>query len=73
MDPDWIIRLVLLGIMHWVLAIMMLQDLVTRRRIIGGLKWPWGVAIVFVTFLGSVIYLLCHPRVIIGGDQEDEL
>jgi hypothetical protein len=73
MDLDWIIRLVLLGIMHWVLAIMMLQDLVTRRRIIGGLKWPWAVAIVFVTFVGSVIYLLCHPRVIIGDDQEDEL
>ena len=73
MDLDWILRLVLFGVMHWVLAIMMLQDLMTRKRVLGGRKWPWAIAILLLTFLGSVVYLLCHPRILIGGDQEKDL
>ena len=71
LEPEWILRLVLLGVVHWVLAIMMLQDLAARKRVLGGRKWPWAVVILLLTFLGSVVYLLCHPRIIIGGDQED--
>ena len=73
MELDWILRLVLFGVMHWVLAIMLLQDLVARKRVLGGRKWPWAVAILLVTFLGSVVYLLCHPRVLIGGDHNEDL
>ena len=71
-ELEWILRLVLFGIIHWVLAIMMLQDLASRKRVLGGHKWPWAVVILLVTFLGSVLYLLCHPRIIIGGDKEEE-
>ena len=67
-EPERILQLVLFGILHWVLAIMLLQDLATRKRVLGVRKWPWAVAIVFITFLGSLIYLLCHPKIFIEGD-----
>ena len=70
MEPEQIIALVLLGILHWVLAIMLLHDLAERKRVLGGRKWPWAVAIVFVTFLGSLMYLLCHPAVFYGSDNK---
>ena len=63
METEWILRLVLFVILHWVLAIMLLQDLATRTRVLGGRKWLWAVLIVFVTFLGSLLYLLCHPQI----------
>ena len=68
-ELEWILQLVLFGIAHWVLAIMMLQDLVSRKRVLGGHKWPWALLILLVTFFGSILYLLCHPRIIIGGDD----
>ena len=70
MEPEQIIALVLLGILHWVLAIMLLHDLAERKWVLGGRKWPWAVAIVFVTFLGSLMYLLCHPAVFYGSDNK---
>ena len=63
MEIDWILRLVLFGILHWVLAIMLLHDLANRQRVLGGRKAPWVIVIVLVTFLGSLLYLLCHPQV----------
>ncbi|HEY79397.1 MAG TPA: hypothetical protein G4O09_09830 [Dehalococcoidia bacterium] len=59
--------------MHWILAIMMLQDLASRKRVLGGRKWPWALIILLVTFLGSLLYLVCHPRIIIGGDYKDDI
>jgi len=70
MEPEQILALVLFGTMHWVLAIMLLHDLAERRRVIGERKWVWAVVIVFVTFLGSLMYLLCHPRILYGGDND---
>jgi len=46
-----------------VLAVMLLQDLANRRQVRGGRKAPWAIAIIFVTFLGSLLYLLCHPKI----------
>jgi len=53
-----------------VLAIMMLQDLVARKRVLGGRKWPWAVAIIFVIFFGSLVYLLCHPKIFYDGNDK---
>ncbi len=73
MELDWILRLILFAVMHWILAIMMLQDLASRERVLGGRKWPWALIILLVTFLGSLLYLVCHPRIIIGGDYKDDI
>jgi uncharacterized membrane protein len=73
MELDWILRLILFAVMHWILAVMMLQDLASRKRVLGGRKWPWALIILLVTFLGSVIYLICHPRIIIGGNYKDDI
>jgi len=72
MEMDRILQLVLFGILHWVLAIMLLQDLSNRKGVLGGRKWPWVVVIVFVTFLGSLFYLLCHPRIFIESKDESD-
>jgi hypothetical protein len=64
-----ILGLVLFGVLHWVLALMLLQDLADRERVMGGRKAPWAVAIILVTFLGSVCYLACHPGIFI--DRSD--
>ena len=70
MDLEWILRLVLFGILHWVLAIMLLHDLSEREKVLGGRKWPWAIVIVFVTFLGSLAYLFCHPKLFYDSDNK---
>ncbi len=63
MKLEWILTLVLFCVLHLVLAIMLLHDLANRERVLGGRKAPWAIAILFVTFLGSLLYLLCHPKI----------
>jgi hypothetical protein len=72
MGLEWILRLVLLGVLHWVLAILLLHDLASRQRVLGGRKAPWAIAIVLVTFLGSLLYLLCHPQIFREDDDRLE-
>jgi uncharacterized membrane protein YuzA (DUF378 family) len=57
-----ILLIVVLGIVHWGLVPMALENLVARQRVIGGRKGPWALAIVFITCLGSLLYLLIHPE-----------
>ena len=70
MELERVIILVLFGVLHWVLAIMLLSDLVKRKRVLGGRKAPWAIAIILITFLGSLFYLICHPAVFYGSDEE---
>jgi len=69
-ELEWILSLVLFCILHLVLAIMLLHDLANRKRVLGGRKAPWAIAILFVTFLGSVLYLLCHPKIFYDSDDK---
>lgn len=71
-NPEWYLALVLFGILHWMLAVMLLHDLATRKRVLGGRKAPWAVVIALVTFLGSLVYLLCHPRIFYDRDYKEE-
>jgi len=68
MDLQWYLALVLFGILHIVLALMLLQDLARRNKVIGGHKAPWAILIIFVTFIGSLLYLVCHPQIFYGGE-----
>ena len=70
MELEQIVALVLFGILHLVLAVMLLQDLANRERVVGGRKAPWAIAIIFVTFLGSLLYLLCHPKIFYDSDYK---
>jgi hypothetical protein len=63
MNPEWILRIVLFGIVHWILAGVLLQDLASRPKVFGGHKSPWAVAILIIPCLGSIIYLLFHPQI----------
>ena len=55
----------LLSALHWTLAIMLLEDLKRRENVLGRRKWPWAVLIPSLAFIGSLLYLLCHPAIII--------
>ena len=61
-DAILIVKIVLLALIHWMLVPLALQALIERRRVIGGRKAPWAVAIVFMTCLGSLLYLIFHPQ-----------
>ncbi len=63
MDFERVFGLVLFGVLHWVLALMLVQDLAERKHVLGGHKAPWAAVILLITFLGSLVYLLCHPAI----------
>ena len=62
-DALLIVKIVLLGIIHWMLVPLALQALINKRQVLGGRKAPWAVAIIFVTCLGSLLFLICHPQI----------
>jgi uncharacterized membrane protein YuzA (DUF378 family) len=70
MTFDWIIRIVLFGIVHWILAGILLQDLVNRRKVFGGHKAPWAIIILIIPCFGSILYLLFHPRILAPRDED---
>jgi hypothetical protein len=70
-ELEQILALIVFSLMHWVLALMLLEDLADRKRVLGGRKWPWAIAIVFITFIGSLVYLLLHPKILYGSDDKD--
>lgn len=64
MDPEWILRIVLFGIVHWILAGILLPDLASRQRVFGGHKPPWAIVILIIPCFGSLLYLLFHPQIL---------
>jgi len=69
MEWQFLLRFGILGVLHWVLALMMLQDLAYRKRVLGGKKAVWAVLIILFLIIGSLIYLLCHPQIFFGEDR----
>ncbi len=63
MDLEWIIRIVLFGIAHWILAGIMLHDLASKKRAFGGHKAPWAIVIIILPCFGSLVYLAFHPQI----------
>jgi len=72
MDPEWILRIVLFGIVHWILAGVLLHDLASRQKVFGGRKWSWAVVIVLITCFGSLLYLLFHPQILNPDSNQKE-
>lgn len=64
MNPDWVIRVVLFGIAHWILAGFMLQDMASRPKVFGGHKAFWVIAVIIIPCLGSLLYLAFHPQIL---------
>lgn len=67
MDTEWILRIVLFSIVHWILAGFMLNDLSSRQRIFGRRKFPWAIIIIFIPCFGSLLYLIFHPEILDPG------
>lgn len=70
MESEVVLRIVILiaalGLVHWGLVPVALENLFSRQNVLGGHKGLWGLAIVFLTCLGSLSYLILHPE----GDKE---
>ncbi len=66
MELSWVLRLVLFGVAHWVMAGLILPDIAARQHVLGGRKWVWVVVVVFVSCFGSIAYLLAHPQMLMG-------
>jgi len=64
LDTEWVLRLVLFSIVHWILAGVMLNDLSSRRRVFARHKAPWALIIIFIPCFGSLLYLIFHPQII---------
>ncbi|MBN1177209.1 MAG: hypothetical protein JXA51_05975 [Dehalococcoidales bacterium] len=64
MTLEWIIRIILFGIVHWILAGFMLNDITTREKVFGRRKAPWVIVIIIVPCFGSLLYLAFHPRML---------
>jgi hypothetical protein len=71
MDLDWIIRIVLFSIVHWILAGIMLNDLTSREKVFGRRKAPWAIAILIIPCFGSLFYLAFHPQILSHPQDRD--
>lgn len=49
-----------LGIIHWAVVPMVLERLFSRPKVVGS-RALWCMAIVCLTCVGSLAYLLVHP------------
>ena len=63
MDFEWIIRIILFGIVHWILAGILLNDLSSREKVFGRRKAPWVIVILIIPCFGSLLYLAFHPQI----------
>ena len=72
MDPEWILRIVLFSIIHWILAGVSLEDLAYRSKIFGGHKPPWAIVILLIPCFGTLLYLLFHPQILDPDHNQHE-
>jgi uncharacterized membrane protein YuzA (DUF378 family) len=72
MSNDWLLRIVLFSIIHWVLAGIMMTDLVARSHVLGGRKTPWLALIMLVPGFGSLVYMVFHPDILHASSSPDD-
>jgi hypothetical protein len=64
LSSDWIIRIILFSIVHWILAGVLINDLASRKKVFAGHKAPWAIVILVIPCFGSLVYLLFHPQIL---------
>lgn len=64
MNLEWIIRIILFGIVHWILVGIMLHDMASRQKVFGGHKPPWVLVVLIIPCFGSLLYLAFHPQIL---------
>lgn len=57
-ELEMIVKIVLLGLIHWALVPIALKGLLERKRVLGGRKGLWALPIVFITCLGPLSFLI---------------
>ncbi|MDO8491933.1 MAG: hypothetical protein Q7T04_07970 [Dehalococcoidia bacterium] len=72
MESGTILKIVAIGMLHWMLAPLALDNLARRPRVLGGHKVPWTVCILFLTCFGSLFYLVLHPQPQTAAQTESE-
>jgi hypothetical protein len=70
MGIERILLIILAVVLHLVLAGMLLEDLSNRKRVLGRRKVPWVITISLIVFVGSLLYLLCHPGIFYSRNDE---
>ena len=65
-DFSVILRFIAIGLLHWILVFKALRSLIERKNVLGGKKTPWALAIIFITCIGPILFLLLNP---VAADQ----
>ena len=63
METAIILKIVSLGLLHWILVPIALTNLIERQRVLGRIKLLWVPAIVLLTCFGPLAYLIIHELV----------
>ena len=72
MNAEWVMRVILFGIVHWILAGILLHDLALRHKVFGRRKPPWAVIMLIVPCFGSILYLIFHPQILAPKNDRDK-
>jgi uncharacterized membrane protein YuzA (DUF378 family) len=72
MDLEWVLRIVLFGIVHWILVGIFLHDLASRQKVFGGHKAPWAIIILIIPCFGSLLYLMFHPQILYPDSDDNK-
>ncbi len=71
LDFSVLIRIILIATIHWILVLIALRTLSERKNVLGGKKTPWALAIIFITCIGSILFLLLNP--VAAGQPETKV
>jgi hypothetical protein len=63
MEMELIMKIFFLGIVHWILVPIAMTKLIDRQGALGRLKGLWAPAILFLTCVGPLAYLIIHELV----------
>ena len=62
MDLEMVLKLIYIGLIHWMFVGIAVRNLTEREQVLGGRKGLWAMVILFITCFGSLFYLMLHPK-----------